>query len=131
MELKNTQNDNYEENLELLKIDNKETEMKVMNLSVEIDNFQFQVDGINQIIKDKKEALFNFLEKFGINSLSTQNYTFSRVGESTRKSLDTTKLKEEEPQIYEKYLKTSKVKSYLKVSKKTKKDNNKNEIEVN
>ena len=59
------------------------------------------------------EALENSNEQ---KSLETQGIKFSFVKGSVRTSVDSKKLQEEEPEIYEKYLKETSVKSTYKIT---------------
>ena len=76
-----------------------------------LDNIKKSVnEEIKNIIKD------DYLES-GEPSVKTTGYRFTYTPETTRESLDTKKLKEEEPELYKKYVKISKVSESIKAVK--------------
>lgn len=60
-----------------------------------------------------KVALKDAMEFYGVTSLKTSGHTYTYVNEATRTSFDSKKLKTEDPDTYEKYLKTSKVSAHV------------------
>lgn len=66
------------------------------------------------LMKELKEELLEKMESNGIQeSFETNGLKVTYKKASTRNSLDSKKLKEEQPSIYEKYLKESPVKSSI------------------
>lgn len=62
-----------------------------------------------------RETIKNAMEENDIKKLENKFFTITYVAEGTRTGLDTKKLKEEAPGIYDKYQKTSQVKSHIKI----------------
>lgn len=60
-----------------------------------------------------KESLLEVMEKNGIKSFETDKIKLTVKAASERKTFDTTRFKADSPEVYEKYLKTSSVKSSL------------------
>ena len=60
-----------------------------------------------------KESLLEVMEKNGIKSFETDNIKLTVKAASERKTFDSTRFKADSPEVYEKYLKTSSVKSSL------------------
>lgn len=61
-----------------------------------------------------------FLET-GESSIKTDDYSFTYVSPTTKESLDTKRLKAEDPELYKKYVKVSNVSGSLRVTKRKKK----------
>lgn len=116
-------------NLELLKIEN-ETELndvqQLMTLQDAIESEILNLDNIIKTLKSKSEnnkaSLLEQMQKYDIKTLDTENFKITRVDETTRVTVDSKSLKENEPEIYEKYSKKSTVKANLRITLKTKKE---------
>lgn len=112
------------ENIELLKIDNEN------DRGLTITNME-QLDVIEKIIAEKEESikelkvqqesikaiLLDTMIKYDVKTFNTENYKITRVDETVRNTVDSKALKEFEPEIYNKYLKQSKVKASLRITK--------------
>lgn len=112
-------------NLELYKIDNQNELMKVEKLLQLQNTVDLELLQANDVIKQLKERsesvkqdLLNAMTKYDIKSLETERFKITRVNETTKKTIDSKKLKEEYPDVYEKYSKESTVKAYLKITEK-------------
>lgn len=70
-----------------------------------------------------KEGLLGAMTKYDVKSFETPNLKFTRVDETSKLIVDSKKLKEERPEIYEQYTKISTAKAHVKVfEKKVKKE---------
>lgn len=112
-------------NLELYKIDNHEEAIKVHNMLAlqdkiekEILSYETKIKELKSTNEQSKQLLLEAMEKYDIKSLETDNFKITRILPSTRTTIDSKKLKEQEPDIYNKYLKVSEVKTYLKITEK-------------
>lgn len=65
--------------------------------------------------KQLREGLKAEMEKSGVKKWETDNITITYVNATERKGIDTTRLKEEQPTIYEQYLKVTNVNSSIKI----------------
>lgn len=70
--------------------------------------------------KSIRDKLLTAMEENAMLSLETDNVKVTYVGESTRTTVDSSRLKEELPDVYEKYQKKSKIKPSLKITWKKK-----------
>lgn len=97
--------------------------VKIENNNIELDkNYieQFkQAYKLNKELelktKEINQVLNDYMEKTGTEKLLINGLLFSHRNATTRTTLDTKKLKEELPDVYEEYSKTSDVASYVTV----------------
>lgn len=68
--------------------------------------------------KDMKECLLEAMEKYGITKFETDTIRITYYAPSTATTIDSTKLKKEQPKIAQKYSKISNKKSYIKIEAK-------------
>lgn len=61
------------------------------------------------------QAIMDIMKSAGVKTIKTDYITLSYVSPSVRKTLDSKRLKEEHPDIYEEYLKESSVKESLRI----------------
>lgn len=98
--------------MELVKVENGKIEVarEVINQIVQFQKAKLEMD-----LKEKelKQSLKEAMEKVGIEKFATDNLSATIRKATTRQSVDTKRLKEELPDIYEEYLKTSNVASSL------------------
>lgn len=73
----------------------------IINEIEEIVRLEEEVKKIQKILKEKKENIKNFLEKKDIKKAKVGNYLVSITSSSSYTSIDTAKLKREEPKLYE------------------------------
>lgn len=64
---------------------------------------------------DMKKQLKEAMEKYGITHFENELLKISYVNQGVRKSIDSTKLKKELPDVAEKYIKSSVTSSYIKI----------------
>lgn len=62
-----------------------------------------------------KQQLLEAMEKYGVKSFETDSIKMTYVAPTTRSSLDSTKLKQEHPEIVEQYSKTTNVSASVRV----------------
>ncbi len=80
-------------------------------------NYLEQIKMMEAEVDKHKQLLFDVMDKNGVKSIKSDKYVLTIVPESVRSTFDKKKLLKEHPEINEKdYLKTSKVKPYLKIT---------------
>ena len=100
------------------------TELDKKNLK-KVEKYELLILGLKQKIaeyeiasKQIKDALLEKMEEVGCLKLETDNLKITYIAEQTRATIDTKKLKEDLPEIAEKYTKETKVKATLKITPK-------------
>jgi len=82
-----------------------------------ISALEIQAKMIAEKEKEMKEAMLAAMEEYGVKSFSIgegdEQVTFTYVGATTSTTFDSTKFKAENPDVYDKYLKTSNRKAYI------------------
>jgi hypothetical protein len=79
-------------------------------------NYLEQIKVMEAEVDKQKQMLFEVMDKNGVKSIKSDKYVLTIVPESVRSTFDKKKLLKEHPEINEAdYLKTSKVKPYLKI----------------
>jgi len=79
-------------------------------------NYLEQIKVMEAEVEKQKQMLFDVMYKNGVKSIKSDKYVLTIVPESVRSTFDKKKLLKEHPEINEAdYLKTSKVKPYLKI----------------
>lgn len=79
---------------------------------VEICNMKKQLEAEEKTMKDQLKSA---MEHYGINKFENELLKISYISEGIRKSIDSTKLKKELPEVAEKYTKSSVTSSYIKI----------------
>lgn len=77
---------------------------------------QDELAAIENDIKEKLKEVFESTPGLETNSVTVDGIKFTYVGPSKRKTVDTKKLQEEHPEIYNKFLKESNVKSSIRTT---------------
>ena len=83
--------------------------------AAKIANFERKMKEIKEAEDALKAAILEEMESKGILSIKTEEMTISYIAESERESLDSKKLKEEKPDLYDEYVKFSPVKSSIRI----------------
>lgn len=116
------------DNLELLKIDNQQELLNIEELLKLQNAIETQILDLDETIKtlkakseSNKNSLLSSMSKYDIKSLNSESFKITRINETVRVTLDSKAIKENHPDIYEKYSKQSVVKSYLRISAKSNK----------
>ena len=86
-----------------------------MDVATKIADFERKVKEIKSAEEKLKNAIKEEMASKGIIKLETSDLTINYVEATTRESLDTKKLKEELPDIYDAYAKISEVKPSVRV----------------
>ena len=90
-------------------------------ISEQISTFENEVKQLREKEVQLKSAIKQAMEKNNIKKFENDLVSIIYIAETQRRSLDTAKLKENEPETYEKYSKISKVSSSVRLTiKKTK-----------
>lgn len=117
--------------LELLRIDDEQDRQKTLQLmdlqnklELEVALIQTSLKELETKAKNNKELLLALFQKYNIKSLETLNYKFTRIDETSRVSVDSKKLKEVYPQIYQECSKVSKVSANIRITAKKGSDEN-------
>lgn len=97
-----------------------ETDLQVFkNTHVEIINTIAQLTTAKKQIEEQektmKEKLLEAMEKYGVTKFDNEIIKVTYYAPSTSTTIDSTRLKKEQPDIAEKYSKTSNKKSYIKI----------------
>ncbi len=100
------------EEFEIITIEND-----VPMLSAKMETILVGLDEAEKHIKEQKEvyreALLRAMEKHNIKSIGTNNVTITYKDEYDRESLDSKRLREEQPDIYDEFVKFTTVKSSI------------------
>lgn len=83
--------------------------------AAKIEDFERRIKAIKEAEDALKAAILAEMESKNILSIKTESMAISFVAESERESLDTKKLKEEKPDIYDEYVKFSPVKASIRI----------------
>lgn len=81
-----------------------------------ITNIVIQKKNLEEQEKLMKEKLIEAMEQYNVKKFENDSVKFVYVEPTTRTSVDSTKLKKEQPEIYEKYLKTSNVSASVRIT---------------
>lgn len=111
------------DNLELLKIEDEAVRndvVKRLDIEVAVQKNILEIEAKAKVMKEQatvnREFLLDIFTKYDVKSVKLPTLTFTRVDATTRKIVDSTRLKTELPDVYEKYTKNSHVKAYLKIT---------------
>lgn len=89
---------------------------RVERFELEMLDFNKKVKQLKEQQKEFRELLYQKMEEQDIKKIDTGDIVITRILPTTRKSVDSTKLKKELPDIYNKYLKESPVKGSIKIT---------------
>ena len=99
---------------------NGETSLQVFkNVNVEVINAIAQISVAKKQIEEQektmKEKLLAAMEAYGVTKFENDSIKITYYAASTTTSIDSAKLKKEQPEIAKEYSKTSNKKSYIKI----------------
>ncbi len=80
-----------------------------------IKNFEMQVKAIKAKEDELKQMILEEMEKKNIIKISTEDMTISYIAPSKRETFDSKRLKEENPDLYDLYVKLSDVKASIRI----------------
>ncbi|MBO1087640.1 lambda-exonuclease family protein [Enterococcus hirae] len=93
-------------------------------LVARVERFEFQMLEFEEKAKlikaqqkDFREQLYQKMEENDIKKIDTGDLVITRVLPTTRKSIDSTKLKKEKPDIYDQYLKESQINGSIRIKR--------------
>lgn len=96
------------------------SEETAMRRLIDLEKTIIQIKQEAEMYEERKKVLLTGLQEkmaqMGLKTLKTDNLTLTLVPESTTTTLDTKRLKEEMPEIYQKFEKTGTRKGYLKMT---------------
>lgn len=89
---------------------------RVEKFELQMMQFKTQAKLLEDQQKEYRDKLYQKMEENDIKKIDTGNIVITRVLPTERKSVDSKRLKEEQPDIYEEYLKVSKVKGSIRIA---------------
>ena len=89
---------------------------RVEKFELQMMQFKAQAKLLEDQQKEYREKLYQKMEENDIKKIDTGNIVITRVLPTERKSVDSKRLKDEQPDIYEEYLKVSKVKGSIRIA---------------
>lgn len=111
----------YANNTECVNIQEVETELSVFEskevaLINAITNIETQKKALEEQSKTMREKLLQAMEQYGVKKFENDVLSVTYVAPTTKRTIDSTKLKKDMPEIAEKYTKTSNVKASIKIT---------------
>lgn len=88
---------------------------RVERFELGIAEFEKKTKALKEQQKEYRELLYSKMEENDIKKIDTGDIIITRVLPTTRKSVDSTKLKKEQPAIYDAYLKEAPVKGSIRI----------------
>ena len=80
-----------------------------------LENELQKLKNIENEAKEQREILYNLMQKYNVKSMETEHLQITRVNPTQALTIDSTKLKEEQPELIEKYSKVSNRKGYVRI----------------
>lgn len=90
---------------------------RVERFELQMLEFEEKAKLIKAKQKDFREQLYQKMEENDIKKIDTGDVVITRVLPTTRKSIDSTKLKKEKPDIYDQYLKESQINGSIRIKR--------------
>lgn len=90
---------------------------RVERFELQMLEFEEKAKLIKAQQKDFREQLYQKMEENDIKKIDTGDLVITRVLPTTRKSIDSTKLKKEKPDIYDQYLKESQINGSIRIKR--------------
>ena len=81
-----------------------------------LDRLMTDLKNAKQRAEERRQSILQKMIDSGVKTLETDKLKMTVIDEYTRQSVDTARLKDEQPEIYSKYLKTAVVKPSLKIA---------------
>lgn len=85
------------------------------NISSQIKDFELQVKAIKEKEDELKEKILVAMREHGVTKIESPDLTISYIAPTTKDTLDTKKLKEERPDVYNEYVRVSEVKDSIRI----------------
>ena len=105
-----------EEKFDLKKIASDEQLMQLLEVEALIKSIEEKKKKAEEQAKELRAELMKAMEANGVKSFENDLIRITYVASSTRQSIDSAKLKKEQPAIYASYLKSSEVKASLRIT---------------
>ena len=80
-----------------------------------LENELQKLKAIENEAKEQREILYRLMQKYNVKSMETEHLQITRVSPTQTLTIDSTKLKEEQPELIEKYSKISNRKGYVRI----------------
>lgn len=80
-----------------------------------LENELQKLKNIENEAKEQREILYNLMQKYNVKTMETEHLQITRVNPTQALTIDSTKLKEEQPELIEKYSKISNRKGYVRI----------------
>ena len=80
-----------------------------------LENELQKLKTIENEAKEQREILYNLMQKYNVKTMETEHLQITRVNPTQALTIDSTKLKEEQPELIEKYSKVSNRKGYVRI----------------
>lgn len=84
-------------------------------IAVKVKEFQDQLATLKQQDVELRQKIMAAMEKGDIKKFENEHLTITYIAATNRMGVDLGKLKEEEPEVYKKYLKTSPIKASIRL----------------
>jgi regulator of replication initiation timing len=98
--------------MDLIKFENGQLTQSAVDFIV---NIETQMKTLKQQYDDFKSNLLNAMEQNGIVKFEADNLKISYIGETERETFDSKQFKEDMPDLYDEYVKFSKVKPSVRI----------------
>ena len=105
-----------DEKFEVKKIASDEQLMQLLEVEALIKSIEEKKKKAEEQAKELRAELMKAMEANGVKSFENDLIRITYVAPSTRQSIDSAKLKKEQPEIYANYLKSSEVKASLRIT---------------
>ena len=96
----------------LIKIENGQLAQQTVDL---IKNFEIQKKAFEEKYNQFKSDLLNAMEQNGVVKFQSENLTISYIAETERETFDSKQFKADMPELYDEYVKFSKVKPSIRI----------------
>ena len=103
------------EELEQVEMDVVELDQKVPQAIRAMTDLLTQQKALDKQIADMREVIKAAMEQYNVKSFENEDVKMTYIAPTERKSIDTTRLKKEHPEIAEAYQKVSQVKASVKI----------------
>ena len=80
-----------------------------------LENELQKLKNIENEAKEQRDILYNLMQKYNVKTMETEHLQITRVYPTQALTIDSTKLKEEQPALIEKYSKVSNRKGYVRI----------------
>lgn len=95
---------------------------KVYQALVSIDNLKEQIKGLQSVVDDFNETLIKTMEEKGVKKFDNDQLSITYVAPFEKETIDSAKLKKEQPELVKQYLKKSITKASVRITLKKEND---------